>query len=370
MEVVFNQKELDKALGAAKRATMAKGSLTVLSGILIEAVGDRATFSATNFDTHIQYKIPARAESSGKVLVSGNLLHDLVRRMPGPDVTLTLNDNLLNVQSGAADYKIVTMNPAEFPLIEKVQAETSLAISGDDLRTIYDYTSFAVAGEKGDRPMFTGINLACTDDSLVATGTNSHQLARKSIPFSTEAQGSIIIPPAAIAEVGRLTDPGEGLTLNWGRGKIAFQNDNLYFSCRAIEGQFPDVSRVIPQGLPTSITLSPHDLAMAIDRISLIATQRTEKVTLTVMALAIDGDVLTITANTPDKGQAREELWGKGNAGPKVALYFNGSQILDCLRAVEAEKITLAMPEKPGAASIVCEGDDSYIYVICSQRAA
>lgn len=367
MEALFNKRELDKALGAAIRATSSKGTISALSGILIEAKGNQATFSATNYDTSIQYKIPARTEVPGCSLVSGRLLHDLVMRMPGPDVTLAVSDKYLTVRSGAADYKIVSMDSAEFPAIEAAQTDNTLNISADDLRNIHRFTAFAVATDKGQRPIFTGINLTCKDGALVAVGTDTHQLAKKSIPFAIDAQSSIVVPPLAIAEVIKLTDPDEGIALSWGKGKVIFQTDNLYFSCRAIDGVFPDVERVIPKVLPTRITLCRKDLELAIDRLSLVAIERYKGGSSVVICLALQDNVLTITGNGVDKGEAKEVIAGVSE-GPAVSLKFKGDLMLDCLRALDTDRIILSLPDKPGGATIVGEGDDSFIYVIMSLR--
>lgn len=370
MEATFIQKDLDRALGAAIRATSKTGSLPILAGILIEAVGDRATFSATNYDTSIQYKIEARTESSGKVLVSGKLLHDLVKKMPGPDVTLATVDSHLAVRSGAADYKIVTMNAAEFPVLEPVNADTTLHLAASDLQDIHRYTAFAVAEKDVARPFLTGILLRCQDGELMAAASDSHRLARKMIPFSTEASGSIIIPPGAMTEVVKLIDENEGVTLTWGKGKIGFQTDSLYLSCRSVVATYPDIERLVPKNLPTTLTLNRDELKIAIERLSIIASDRSQNIFSNTMRFAAADNILTISAKTGDKGQAREDLVAVID-GPTATIHLNGSQVLDGLNALGADKVVMSLPDNPlGAITIVGDGEEGFLYINCALRSA
>jgi DNA polymerase III subunit beta len=370
MKAIFEHRELDKAVSATGRVTTGKATMPILSGILISVDNGFATFTAGNNELFLQYIIPAQVSIPGQVVVSGRLFNDLIKKMPSSDISMTLNEenSLLTVQSGKAIYKILTMKANEYPEIESTMPENGIQITCADLRKIHRLTSFAVSKDTAAAPLFTGIDIIFKDEILSATGTDKKRLARKTIPFKSTANGEIIIPPDSLSEITRLTESEEIIRMSWDKGKICFQTDNVFLSCRAITGAFPaDIDKVIPKNLPNSVTVNRQELLDSLDRVSLISTSRDEKYTFNTIVFSVQGDLFKIRSASGEKGEANEEL-ATENIGSDCEFAFNGYMVLDLLKAIESEKVTFCFPEKSNTSSIIPVGDDSFIYAISPLR--
>lgn len=76
MKFSINKSELQNAISIVLKGVSTRSTLPVLSGILIEAVGDKIILQATDLELSIQYSAAALVEESGKsVLPKAFLRH-------------------------------------------------------------------------------------------------------------------------------------------------------------------------------------------------------------------------------------------------------------------------------------------------------
>ncbi|MDR3591552.1 MAG: DNA polymerase III subunit beta [Negativicutes bacterium] len=367
MKAIFNHKDLDKAVQAAARIAGGKTTIPVLSGILVSIESEKATFSASNYEISLEYSIPAIVEIPGTILISGRLFSDLIKKMPTDNITISSDeeDNLLVVQSGTSTYKILTMKADEFPAIERVQQDNAIELTGADLQEIHRLTSFCVA--TSGSPIFTGIHILINDGILTAYGSDTHCLAKKKIAFNSTVTGDVIIPPISLLEICRLAEPEDKVIMSLHKGKISFQTDSIYFSCQAIQGHRPDFERVIPKVTPTKVTLSREVFLIALERVSIIGTERTKDGVSNNVVISSDKDRMIITSQSGEKGKAYEEFPATID-GSDVRFLFNSYLITGFLRAIDADQIIFSFPETKAPCLLIPTDDDSYLYVTSPMR--
>lgn len=364
MKIQFNAKELEKAIAAVNRAISGKPVKEFLNGILIVTDGDKVQLTATNFEMLIRYTIDADVLDAGKALINGKLFHDLIRRMPGPDITISdTKKNRLSVQSGKAVYDILTMNVHEYPDLDLMKADNPITLKAGDLAEMYRKVAFAALEPSLSSGLFSGIHFSIKEGMIAVTATNKHRLSRMVYPFAAELEGEVIIQPKVLAEIASLARPEDSFSMAWNAGKMVVKNHYLYLESRTFSGQFPDVTRVIPKDLPIKMTAKRQELLQAIDRVSLIGVEKLKDVVLNDVKMTVTPGVLFIDASTAQKGAASEELpielQGEG-----IEIRFNGNQIMDFLKAVDTDKVVFSFQSPRGAATITTEDDDKLVYVI------
>src|ERR671923_2784054 len=87
MKVVSQRDELAQKLGIVARAVSTRASVQILSGVLLRAESGRLHLAATDMELSLRSSVEAQVEGEGAVVVPGRLLVDLVRLLPGEDVT-------------------------------------------------------------------------------------------------------------------------------------------------------------------------------------------------------------------------------------------------------------------------------------------
>ena len=131
-----------------------------------------------------------------------------------------------------------------------------------------------------------------------------------------------------------------------------------------IDAQFPAYERVIPKNNNKTIMFERDRLTSAIKRVALLSNERSRAV-----KFQIDTGIVEITANSPELGEAREELIVDYN-DDKVQVCFNAQYMLDFLSAVETENVQLEFKDEASQAvmrPVGAEGYD-YTYVIMPMR--
>lgn len=366
MKALISQKELDKAIQIVNRAASAKSLIPVLSGILIDAETEKLILSATNNEIAIQHTVAADVDAPGKVLVSGRLLGDLVKRMPAGDVVLTLDPggNSLNVSSAGTSYNILTMKAYEFPAIEMINGNSDVFnLPASELRDIYKQTAFAVGNDDIGRPVFTGIHLLLKNQYSSAFGTDTHRFALKRfMGRSSEFEANFIIPNKILADVTMVLDPDDLVDIVWSANKIAFSTSDTYFASRLISGKSPDFERIIPKNPGTVITINREQLLTALERLAIVNLQKIKDYVLNDILMTIEDGTLKISGTSREKGNAVEEMLVDVEGAP-MEIMFNGTNIAECLKVLSSDKVIISLTAPNVPAMMVADNDDSFLYV-------
>src|SRR3989304_4083605 len=108
MKVTVLQENLAHGLNIVSRAVSPRGTLPVLSNVLIASDEGRLRLSATNLELGITCWIAARIEQEGSTTVPARTFADLVNTLPGDQVQLTLDTSTqtFDVRSGTTTNDI------------------------------------------------------------------------------------------------------------------------------------------------------------------------------------------------------------------------------------------------------------------------
>jgi DNA polymerase III subunit beta len=131
-----------------------------------------------------------------------------------------------------------------------------------------------------------------------------------------------------------------------------------------IEGQFPAFEKVIAVAGDKTVSLSREKLGQAIRRVSLLSSERSRAVKLTLATGKLD-----LAASSPDLGEARESLPVEYK-GESVEIAFNAQYLLDFLGACGTEEVNLEVKdhESQGMLRPKGEGETDYRYVVMPMR--
>jgi DNA polymerase-3 subunit beta len=114
-------------------------------------------------------------------------------------------------------------------------------------------------------------------------------------------------------------------------------------SSRLIEGQFPNYRQLLPESFDHELRVASAELTDVVRRISLLAQRNAP------LRLAFSQGELTVSAQTPDVGEARESL-PVGFEGEPLEIGFNPEFLRAGLEAIEEGDVLfkLISPLRPG----------------------
>lgn len=361
---------LDDLKNVAKCADP-KTQTPILSAVKITADDERKrlVLEATNFKVAAQAVIPANIEVGGTVCVNARYLLEVVGKLTDDVVTFTLEGNSLRVDSGGSKFNLLTFDAKEFPT-PKFAEEPELNVRAATLKDMISKTIFAVDKTDNSRPVFKGVNFqakrAGSGYVFQAYATNTHRIAcylggRISANDSNVDGFNVIIPADFLrminAAVGN--NPDNFIRIIPEDQKVTFKFDNVRYSTRIIEGEFPPVDRILYDDNRTgTATFYTKELKAALEQAKLVA----KNAEYNQVILQLSDNRIEVTADSNDCGNFSKGVEAKCDADLKIA--FNVDYLLEYLSAATCNKICMNYGDKVTPVELAdADGFGEYIYI-------
>jgi DNA polymerase-3 subunit beta len=282
------------------------------------------------------------------VVLPARLLLDVVRSLPSPQVSLELRSAEQDVElvSGNATFHIRTLRTEDFPPFPEPDGDSAVSLPA----AAFVSTALKVAGSASrdeTRPVLTGILVSASDRELRMVATDSYRLSVKETTLETglSAGFEVNVPARALQELARVAahDGEEELTVTVRQNQVLFVIGRVILSSRLIDGQFPNYRQLLPEGFEHELRLAGAELTDVVRRVSLLAQKNAP------LRLSFTQGELTVSAQTPDVGEARESL-PVAFEGEALEIGFNPDFLRDGLEAIDEGDVLLRLisPLRPG----------------------
>jgi len=277
MKLTINRNGLLAALAAVKPVA-GRGTLPILSNLLLVAKGKDLNITATDLDLHLRLNIEAAVSKEGKTTVRASLLHDIIRMADSPDVRIELKGNNLAVECGQAKHSLATIDPADFPPFPRVKAAegktvTEFTLEDSVFRTLLAETSFAASTEE-QRFVLCGSLIKLDGAEIHVVACDGRRIAASSIASPVRDRADLLVPVKTVRELLRLlpsdTDKPNRLQVAIGENQVQFVFGEITLLSKLIEGAYPDWNRIVP---PDNLiaTLPRAEMLRSVERIALVA---------------------------------------------------------------------------------------------------
>src|SRR5689334_7159189 len=360
VKLTCERDELVRRLAIVSRALSTRTTVQVLSGILLEAEGDRLTLAATDMELSLRSSLDAQVESDGRVVVPGRLLVEIARLLPGGDVTFAHRpeEGIVELSSGSASYRLHTLSAEDFPRLPEATAAQLHSIDADALVSTAAQVSRAASRDES-RPVLTGVLVRFEGGKLVMAATDSYRMSVR----ETAVEGSApdleaIVPARALSEVTRVAAGAGELELGVHDNQLVFSlpEAGVLLTTRRIDGQFPNYQQLLPDTFEHELTLPREELLEVVRRVAVVSQRNSP------LRLHFAEGELTISARTPDVGEAKESL-PVPYSGEELEIGFNPEFLREGIDSVDGDEIVLRLisPLRPGLLQPVENEDFRYL---------
>ena len=146
MKIDCPRKEFFEAVSMAAAASSTRTSQNILQNLKIEAQKDGVRVVGCDGEMWVERFVPCMVSDPGTMCLQARLLTELVSSMPDGDIELrTLDGNGVMLQQGASEYRMLSLEPGDFPEPPDYGGEAELTLSVGELRRAVDSVIFAVA---------------------------------------------------------------------------------------------------------------------------------------------------------------------------------------------------------------------------------
>ena len=297
MRAVCNTDLFSRKLALVSRGVSARSTIQLLSGILLEAEEGSVKLSATDMEISIQTSSAAEVEEVGRVVVPARIFNDVVRSLPGGELSLThdRSEGVVRLAARENEYSIRAYAAEDFPQLPKFDKMVAFAMTGEALVETVEKVSRSYSRDE-TRPVLTGILISFEESHVRMVTTDSYRLSIKETELATTFDGSreAIIPARAMQEVGRIFSASdeEQIEIALSENQALFSIGDVLFGTRLIEGNFPEYKRLLPNTFEREISVSREDLLGTLRRVNLFAQRQTPPVPVTMSFSegAVEGD--------------------------------------------------------------------------------
>src|ERR671911_1332867 len=187
MKISVARDELVAKLGAVSRAVSTRGTVQVLSGILLSADAGTLTLAATDMELSLRTTLDADVEGEGAVVIPGKPLVELARLLPENEVTIEYRpeEGTVQIVSGSNNSRLHVFNAEDFPRLPAVDAQLHSIDREAFLETVHRVARSASRDES--RPVLTGILVRFEAGKLVMVATDSYRLSVKETDLGERA---------------------------------------------------------------------------------------------------------------------------------------------------------------------------------------
>lgn len=360
MKVVISRSELVELIGKIQGIVPSKPPIPVLANVLIEAQDDQIILSVTDLTVSMRVFASAKVFEEGSIALPARRFFQLVRELTAPQVEIhSTNGESTSINAGSSHFKLQGMPKDEFPALPDCLGGAGFTIPNAKLKEMFSRSLFAAARDDS-RQVLNGILLELLNKQAVFTGTDGKRLAKLQTAIETteEHSGSYILPLKAVEEIIKLLDNKEDLTeLKLLEDKVALEVDNTMLITKLIVGEYPDVSRVIPQKTESPLSLHREELISLLRQVALFTTDTSSSVRFTFLT----GE-LHLAAVNSDLGEGNVSM-PVNYTGPKLEIAFNPHYFLDLLRHSKDETIHFDVtdPYNPG---LMTDSTDAHFVIM------
>ena len=365
MELQIGKDEFNQALYRAQGIVEKKSTMPILASVLLEAQeGEggpgagtgRLKVSAFDLEIGVQTHHPAEIRKTGAVALKHKELYDIVRALPEQTVVLRREaNNRVKLTSGAAEFNIVGQAAEDYPPFPRAEKVPFVTIEPTALLEMIEKTQFAISADE-TRHNLNGVYFETGEGVVRMVATDGHRLAMVQRPLDGQfnLKRGVIVPRKGLFELRRLLseDATGAAELGFTETSGVFRRGDVTMVMRLIDGTFPDYAQVIPKEADRIVLVDRTHLLETLKRMSLLSSDRSTNA----VRFELSEDLLRVTSQNPDLGDAREEIVVNYKGQP-LQIGFNARYLMDVLQVVDTPQMNVELCDELSPGVLKPAGD-------------
>ncbi|GAC1392517.1 MAG: DNA polymerase III subunit beta [Candidatus Saccharimonadales bacterium] len=358
MRLQVTQENLSKALGSVARVATSRGTLPILSNVLLKTVGKRLSIAATNLDIAITHYIGSKVSEEGSITVPAKLMQDFVSSLPNGVIDLRLEDNKLHIETDQYQSVINGISAEDYPVMPAISDGNQWTIPAKVLKSGLGQVIIAASNDEA-RPVLTGVYVHSYKGNLFLVATDSYRLAEKKL-MSTNHEIDLLIPASALQDLLRiLGDEEEQVSVTHDDQQVLFRVGDIELVTRLIEGKYPDYRKLIPNAFTTSASVKRADLTNITKVSSLFARESAGSVTINLDEPKQEVSIRSVASQLGENtASASAKVTGDGT------ITLNSRYILDALHILGGDEVSFSFNGKLEPCVIQESKAKDYLHVI------
>lgn len=365
--------DLLKAVSAQQNITGKKGSMAILSNLLLETDDNHLICTGTDLEIGLKQIIAAEVIEAGKITLPAKKLFELARESGGNDIVLKEQDNAwVEIEAGPGHYRLAGMQADEFPQFPLYDEKAQIAVKSEIFTEIIDKTYFSIAQDKESIFSLTAALLQKykeEENSYIKMVTSDgHRLSLCSKKIETnidilELNSSTLIPRRGIQEIRKFCENSDTINLGVEEKQIVLKNENSILIVRLMKGDFPDFASLLQSiSQENIIYINRIRFLEALKRINLF----TEDISHAIK-ICLKQNKIVLNSQHTEYGSATDAFEIQ-YGGEDIDLAFNCRYFIEVIQVMEGDIIKVTVKDEKSPCMITSDQDEGFLCVIMPMK--
>jgi DNA polymerase-3 subunit beta len=339
LRFTVSRRDFAEASNQVAKVAATVTTLPVLKALRIESGENEVTLAASDLETGLRVRVPAKVHSPGALVVFAKTLSSIVSALPSGDIQVSAHGVHTELVCAGAEYRLDGIDETLFQaLADPTPAAQVVTLPAGLLAAMIRQTEFA-----GSQESFHAQNawaFMTKPGEVRCKSWGEIRLAYRIAPAEVDFVSETLIPLTSIRLLLTLLNEGE-VQILIDRHQVTFRAASFEFSTRVIDGKMPEYeAKVLGRGQARDfITVDRRALSESLRRLKILG----DRDSMYRCTWQFRADQLTIRQRS-ESGQAEERVQLAG-AGPDCEFDINGAAVLDVLQSVDEPEVRLEKPE-------------------------
>ncbi|MBV5317910.1 MAG: DNA polymerase III subunit beta [Desulfobulbaceae bacterium] len=365
--------ELLRAISIQQNITSKRGTLAILSNVLLEVQPDHVIFTGTDLEIGLKQTVPAEVLQTGVLTLPAKKLFEVARESGSSIISFKeLDNNWVEITAGPSLYRLAGMVGDEFPQFPTYDETALIQIDSAVMADLVDKTIFSIAQDKENMFTLTAVLLQKIKENdhlyLKMISSDGHRLTIMSREIDSTLDGLhmnpvTLIPRRGVQEIRKFCENKISFAFGIEEKQAVLKSEDSLLIVRLMEGDFPDF-----QGLLNSLS---KDNVISIDRNRFLESLKrinlfTEDI-FHAIKIEINDKKMILTSQNADFGSAKDEF-DVDYEGKSLSLGFNCRYFIESLQVMESNIINANINSQESPCMITSNEDIGFLSIIMPMK--
>ncbi|NIA04415.1 MAG: DNA polymerase III subunit beta [Proteobacteria bacterium] len=361
------------AISAQQNITSKKGTLAILSNVLIVVEQDRIIMTCTDLEIGLKQVLPAEVMETGNLTLPAKKLFEIARESNLETISFQEEENnWVKITTGSSLYKLAGMVADEYPHFPEYDEEAMVVVDASVMVDLIDKTIFSIAMDNENIYSLTAALLRREEVGeqvfLKMISSDGHRLTIMTKEVDDNIKGLrlnpvTLIPRRGIQEIRKFSEDKDTLRFGIEKKQAVLKSEDSLLVIRLMEGDFPDFQGVIDViSRENFIEINRLLFLESLKRINLFTEDMFRAV-----KIEVGDNHMLLSSQNADFGSAKDEL-DVIYSGEPLSLVFNCRYFIDTLQVMEGDIVKLTISSDESPCLVTSEEDEGFLSIVMPMK--
>lgn len=369
LKCIVQRNDFIEGLGSLQNITSKRGTLAVLSNILIEATSNGLVLTATDLEVGVKLFVPAEVAQIGSLTLPSKKIFEIVRESGSADISIEETENSwVKIEAGASTYNLAGIASEEFPTFPEFDEDSFTSFEAFIFLDLIDKVIYSIAGEQENIYSLTSVLMEKEKRDEVSylkmISSDGHRLSIMEKDVAIDVDNFFIndvtlVPKKGIQELRKFCENRDTIDISFEAKQMVVRDGDAVMVIRLKQGEFPQYQAIVDSvSLDNCVKIQRVPFLESLKRINLF----TEDIFHTIQ-LQLDDSTMVLTSQNADLGNAKDEQ-KIDYSGVSLTLGFNCRYFIETLQVMECEMVEAYISSENSPCLMKSEDDKGFTSIV------